>query len=97
VIGTRRDGLRLAGLACGPKEVSLALSKVKWGPGRIVTETVAEKAIAIWNRVSGAPDVIDAILAAQTRFGRDSPFEEYTKLTIILQACRTDAELLWAN
>ena len=42
VIGTRRDDLRLAGLECGPKEVSIALAKVKWGPGRIVTESRRE-------------------------------------------------------
>ena len=94
VIGNRRDKLKLAGMECGPDEVAADLSKVKWGAGRAVTGPVAEKAIAIWNRVSS--EIVDAILSAQARFGRDSPWEEYTKLTIVIQACKTNADLLWA-
>ena len=96
VIGGRRDRLKAAGLACGPDEVSTDMGKIKWGPGRQVTGPVAEKAIAIWNRAAQAPEVVDAIQFAQSRFGRDSPWEEYTKLIIVFGVCRSNAELRWA-
>ena len=96
VIGGRRDKLKLAGLNCGPDEVAADLAKVRWGPGRAVSRDVAEKAIAIWNRASATPEVVDAILYAQSRFGRDSPWEEYTKMTIVFQACKSNSDLLWA-
>lgn len=95
VIGNRRDKLRLAGMECGPEEVANDLAKVKWGPGRQVTPAIAEKAITLWNRASGAPDVADCIMNAQARFGRDSPWEEYSKMVIVFQSCKTNADLLW--
>ena len=94
VIGNRRDKMKRAGLECGPDEVAADLAKVKWGPGRVVTAPVVEKALTIWNRAPA--EVVDAILSAQSNFGRDSPWEEYTKLIICFQTCKTNQDLLWA-
>ena len=95
VIGGRRDVLRKSGLPCSPADVAKALDKVVWANGRQVTEGVAAKCLTIWDRLSTLPEAVEVVMSAQSRFGRGSMYEDWTKLALILQACRANAELIW--
>ena len=95
VIGTKRDELRNAGTGCTPQHVSAALSSITWSAGNVPTPPIVEKRLAIWNRL-GQDDTVKAIfLTAQAYYGRDSPFDEYSKVTLMVNACKSNADLAW--
>jgi hypothetical protein len=95
VIGGRRDSLRAAGLPCTASDVAKALEKVSWSSGKDVTKDTATKCLAIWDRLSNLPDAIAVVMSAQAYYGRGSPYEDWSKLSVIIGACRSNAELIW--
>lgn len=95
-VSNRRSGIiaaRQQNLPHTPDKVADDLNAIKWGPGREMTKAVVEKMVNIWEKVKKFTHVADLILKAQGQFGRDSPFEEYSKLLQILSSSRSDADL----
>ncbi len=95
VIGGRRDELQKSGLPCGPREVVQAFVGVRWGPHRDVTLPVAEKCLALYNRFVSLPAAASVFQEAQVTWSRQSPFEEWSKLSAISGICRQDSEVVW--
>jgi hypothetical protein len=95
VIGGRRDALRAAGLPSSATDVAKALEKVSWASGKDVTRDTASKCLTIWDRLANLPDAIEVVMNAQAYYGRSSPYEDWTKLSVIISACRSNAELIW--
>ena len=95
VIGGRRDSLRHAGQPCSPADVAKALQKVVWSSGREVTAAVASKCLAIWDRLANLPEAIEVVMAGQSYYGQSSPYEDWSKLSLILGMCHSNAQLIW--
>jgi hypothetical protein len=95
VIGGRRDFLRQAGLPCAAADVAKALENVVWSSGKEVNKEVALKCLAIWDRLATIPEAIEVVMSAQACYGRGSPYEDWSKLSVIIGACRSNAELVW--
>ena len=95
IIGTKRDELRNSRVGCTPQHVADALSKVVWSAGNVPTAPVVEKVVAIWNRLGQDDQVKAMFLTGQAYYGRDSPFDEYSKVTLMVNACKSNADLLW--
>jgi hypothetical protein len=92
VIGRKRDALRYAGLPHHAEAVAAEFSAVVWGPGRAINKPTVEKCLLIYNRFSKEPIVVDIIVLSQSLFGRESPFEEWTKLVIFANSERPTNE-----
>ena len=75
--------------------LSKALDDVKWGPGRRLTPAIASKCITIYNRFGAQQPIVDTIILGQTLFGRDSPVDEWTKLSILATGEHPLNEMLW--
>ena len=87
--------LRNANVGCTPQHVSVALSSIVWSAGNVPTPPIVEKCIAIWNRM-GQDEAVNAIfLLAQAYYGRDSRFDEYSEVTLMINACKSNADLAW--
>ena len=95
IIGNKRDELRTANVGCSSQHVADALSTIVWSAGNVPSPAVVEKVIAIWNRL-GQDEAVKAIfLLAQAYYGRDSPLDEYSKVTLLINACKSNADLVW--
>ena len=68
---------------CEAHHVAKELKSVRWGPGREVTQLVAEKALQIYNKFAHVPAIVDIILASYNRCGKQSIFEDYSKLLLL--------------
>ena len=88
VIGRKRDTLRAARKVCNSEAVAQEFPSVTWGPGRAINKPAVEKCLPIYNRLAKETAVVDMILLSQSLYGRDSLFEEWTKLAIFLQTAR---------
>ena len=95
VIGRKRDALRTAGKACNSEAVAQEFSSVTWGPGRAINKPTVEKCLPIYNRFARETAVVDIILLSQSLYGRDSLFEEWTKLAIFANSERPLNEVIW--
>ena len=95
VIGTKRDELRNANVGCSPQHVSVALSSIVWSAGNVPTPPIVEQRIAIWNRMGQDEAVKAILLLQQAYYGRDSPFDEYSKVTLMINAFKSNADLAW--
>jgi hypothetical protein len=95
VIGGRRDSLRQAGLPCAAMDIVKAFENVAWSSGKEVTKDTATKCLTIWDRLWNLPDAMKVVLSAQASYGRGSPYEDWSKLYMIMGACQSNAELVW--
>jgi hypothetical protein len=95
LIGQKRNTWRDAKKKHGPQEVAEALKDVRWGPGRAVTAEVAEKGLQIYNKFAQVPAIVDIIVGAQNSLGRQSVFEEYSKLLLLCGGGRSSEETVW--
>jgi len=96
VIGSKRDSLKQNGaLKNEAKATADALSNVRWGPGRQITEEVAEKVLTVWDKYKDQPRVILLIQASQRKHGTKSALEDYTKLLHFARSKQTIEETLW--
>ena len=95
IIGNKRDELRNARVGCSPQHVADALSNIVWSAGNVPSPAVVENVIAIWNRVGQDESVKAIFLLAQAYYGRDSPLDEYSKVTLMINACKSNADLVW--
>ena len=96
VVGQQRDVLRGRGEQHKPEDIANSLKNVVWGPGRQVTSAVAAKCLSIWNRFAGQVDVIETITLGNSLLGGQSPFDEWTKLSIFAGSERPISEIAWA-
>ena len=95
IIGEKQDDLRKKGLPCTAKDVSKALSHIKWGSGRDVGEDAAQKVCMIWQRLKHLPKHKGIILSSYALYGKKSFFEESSKLLLCLQKAPNELDLLW--
>ena len=68
---------------------------IVWSAGKVPTPPIVEKVIAIWNRLGQDEAVKAVFLLAQAYYGRDSPLDEYSKVTLMVNACKSNADLVW--
>ena len=95
VIGKKRDALRGVGKACNAEAVAQEFSSVTWGPGRAINKPTVDECLPIYNRFARETAVVDIILLSQSLYGRDSLFEEWTKLAIFANSERPLNEVIW--
>ena len=96
IVGSKRDEMRSAfKRAIKPEEVSESLKTVRWGPGREVSPDVAEKLLALYDKFSGSQFIIDIIIQGQRLLGRNSPFDEYSKLSIVAGRAGSITDIVW--
>ena len=95
VIGRKRDHLRDTDQKCEAAHVAEALKSIRWGPGREVTKYVAAKALQIYNKFAHVPAIVDIILAGYNRCGRQSVFEHYSILLLMVGGQRSIEETIW--
>ena len=69
IIGEKQDDLRKKGLPCTAKDVSKALSHIKWGSGRDVGEDAAQKVCMIWQRLKHLQEHKGIILSSYALYG----------------------------
>ena len=97
LIGMKRDELRRAGKPHGAADVTAALSVagIKWGPGRKMTEELVAKSLAIWDKVRLTSKLVDIIQLAKAHLGTDSPFEDWTRLSMVSNKCTNVDDFAW--
>ena len=95
VIGRKRDALRAAGKVCNAEAVAQEFAAVTWGPGRAINTPTVQKCLPIYTRFAKESAIVDIVLLSQGLWGRDSLFEEWTKLTIFANSERPLNEVLW--
>lgn len=80
IVGTARDELRKTeNRSVKAEEVAQKLSKVRWSAGREVGEEVCEKLIVLYDKFAGSAPIKNAVMAAQDKLRRLSPFDDYSK------------------
>ena len=100
IAGSTRDTLRAALTGrdkrnIRPQEVADELAKVRWSVGREMSAEVVEKLIVLYDKFEPMLGVKAVIVQGQDKLGRASPFEEYSKLSIISGRCSNVDDTLW--
>ena len=96
IVGSKRDELRTSlKRSVRAEEVSQALASVRWSAGREIGPEVAEKLLSLYDKCAGQQLIIDCISHAQQQLGKRSPFEEWSKLLIIVQKSVSTQDTLW--
>ena len=93
LIGQRKQALQDKGEPHTAHDVAVSLQKIKWGRGREVTKSVAEKMLTIYSRLKSNPTACMLMQTALGLFGRQGPFEDYQKLILLIQKTKTDQDL----
>ena len=79
VIGQRRDLSKQKGLPFQAQDVTKALAKVEWSSNNSATLNVVQKALALYDKMLTSSESLDAVYESQNTFGRQSPFEDWSK------------------
>ena len=98
VIGQRRDHLKQKVLPFGAQDVAKSLAKVEWSSGNCATLNVVQKALNLYDRMLTSVESQDAVYESQNTFGRQSPFEDWSKLLIMLNLAKSVVDssfVLW--
>ena len=98
VIGQRRDLLKQKGLPSQAQDVTKALAKVEWSSNNSATLNVVQKALALYDKMLTSSESLDAVYESQNTFGRQSPFEDWSKLLIMLSLAKSPVDssfVLW--
>ena len=98
IIGQRRDQLKQKGVPFGAQDVTKALAKVEWSSGNCATLNVVQKALNLYDRMLTSVESQDAAFESQNTFGRQSPFEDWSKLLVMLNLAKSSHDssfVLW--
>lgn len=96
IAGSKRDELRTSlRRNVRAEEVAQALARVRWSAGREMGSDVAEKLIVVYDKCAGQQSIIECISQGQHRLGKRSPFDEWTKLLIIVQRTVSVDDTVW--
>lgn len=95
-MGAKRDELKTAFkrvVKCD--EIARALRSVRWAAGKEMSADTCETLVRLYDRLAGSTEVVSLIKRAQAALGRSSPFEEHSKLLVVLGRCSNMEEVLW--
>ena len=96
IAGSKRDELRTSlKRNVRAEEVAQALARVRWSAGREMGSEVAEKLIVVYDKCAGQQSIVGCISEGQQRLGKRSPFDEWTKLLIIVQRTVSVEDTVW--
>ena len=77
------------------EEVVAALKNIRWARGREMSLDTVDKLLSLYDKFSGQPSIVRLIKDAQEKLGRNSPFEEHSKMLLVAQRCGSIADCVW--
>ena len=97
IVGNRRDELKAQsnGKIIKNEEVVAALKNIRWARGREMSPDTVDKLLSLYDKFSGQPNIVRLIKDAQEKLGRNSPFEEHSKMLLVAQRCGSIADCVW--
>ena len=95
VVGQQRDKLRDNGKDSSGASVVRSFAGVVWSSGRELTVDSAAKIMAIWNRLANLPAARAMVAESLKTYGKQSQFEDWTVLGLLLGKIVVDSDVLW--
>ena len=96
VCGMQRDSMRSSlNRSIKHEEIAESFKQVRWAQGRELTTAVVEKLMPLYDKFAGCTEVTEVIQQAFSHLARSSPFEDYSKLSVISGRCSGIPETCW--